>query len=135
MYLARSRNGLTFSDPEKLGTGSWQLNACPMDGGGLAVFQNRVVTAWRREKEIFLTSPGEEEVGVGEGKDVAVAAGKSGLYAVWSTPSGVKALAPGEKEPLTLAPAGAFPNVIGLPSGGALAAWEAEGSIVIEQVP
>jgi hypothetical protein len=34
MYLARSRDGLGFSNPEKLGMGSWPLNACPMDGVG-----------------------------------------------------------------------------------------------------
>ena len=38
MYLARSRDGVTFSKPEKLGTGTWQINACPMDGGGLVDF-------------------------------------------------------------------------------------------------
>src|ERR1700736_2251159 len=91
MYLARSQDGLTFSKPEKLGTGTWQLNACPMDGGGLAIVQNRVVTAWRRDHEIFLASPGEKEVRIGEGVDVAIAAGQVGVFAVWSTPTGVRA--------------------------------------------
>jgi hypothetical protein len=42
MYLVRSRDGLTFSKPEKLGSGTWKLNACPMDGGGLAASQERL---------------------------------------------------------------------------------------------
>ena len=38
MYLTRSRDGVAFSKPEKLGTGTWPLNACPMDGGGIGNF-------------------------------------------------------------------------------------------------
>lgn len=79
MYLTRSRDGVAFSKPEKLGTGTWQLNACPMDGGGLVISQERVVSAWRRDHEIFLASPGEREVGIGEGVDVAIAAAP-GVY-------------------------------------------------------
>jgi hypothetical protein len=40
MYLAHSEdNGQTFSQAVKLGRGTWPLNACPMDGGGLATGQ------------------------------------------------------------------------------------------------
>jgi hypothetical protein len=135
MYLARSRDGVNFSKAEKLGTGTWQLNACPMDGGGIAISQNRIVTAWRREHEIFLATPGEEEVGIAEGVDVAIAAAADGVYAIWSTPTGVRALLPGKKEPVALAPRGAFPNIVVLPNGHALAAWENDGKIQIQAVP
>jgi BNR repeat protein len=135
MYLARSRDGLEFGRPEKLGTGTWPLNACPMDGGGIAIAGGRVVTAWRREREIFLASPGEKEISAGEGIDVAVAAGTAGIYAVWSGPGGVKALTPGAKESLVLAPKGGFPSVAGLPGGRALAAWETDGRIVVQAIP
>jgi hypothetical protein len=135
MYLARSPDGVTFSKPEKLGTGTWQLNACPMDGGGLVISQNRIVTAWRRDHEIFLASPGEKEVGIAEGVDVAIAAAPDGVYAVWSTPTGVRALLPGKKESIALAPRGKFPNIVALPNGHTLAAWEDEGKIQIQPVP
>jgi hypothetical protein len=69
MYLARSRDGITFSKPEKLGTGTWKLNACPMDGGALALLNNRVVTVWRRGHDIFLASPGEKEERFGTGRN------------------------------------------------------------------
>ena len=134
MYLARSQDGTTFSKPEKLGTGTWKLNACPMDGGGLALLHNRIVTAWRREREIFLASPGVQEVPLAEGTDVAIATGESGLFAVWSSPAGIRALTPGQKGPVALTAKGSFPNVIVLPSGEALAAWEEEGKIVIRQI-
>ena len=134
LYLALSGDGITFSRPAKLGTGTWRLNACPMDGGGLAVFGVRVVTAWRREHEIFLASPGAAEVPIEEGVDVAVAAGEAGTYAVWSAPSGIRALVPGRKAPITVGEKGAFPSVIALADGRALAAWEDDGKIVIRQL-
>lgn len=134
MYLTRSGDGISFSKPERLGMESWQLNACPMDGGGLAVSQSGIVTAWRREREIFLARPGEKEVGIGEGIDVAIAAAPNGVYAVWSGPGGVRVLAPGKKEPLLLAPQGTFPNIAALPNGHALVAWEDEGAIQIRDV-
>ncbi|MGA2712335.1 MAG: sialidase family protein [Bryobacteraceae bacterium] len=140
MYLARSRDGARFSNPEKLGIDTWHLNACPMDGGGIATAQNRVVTAWRREHEIFIASPGEREVGVGEGMDVAIAAAREGVYAVWSTPAGVRALLPGKlvpakQESILLAPKGALPSIVALPGGGALVAWEDDGQIGIQRIP
>lgn len=135
MYLVRSSDGITFSKPEKLGTGTWQLNACPMDGGGVVISQGRVVTAWRREHRIFLASPGEKEVGIAEGVDVAIAAGVGGVYAIWSTPTGVRALVPGKAEPIVVAPRGSFPDLVVLPTGRALAAWEDDGKIAIQLVP
>jgi hypothetical protein len=135
MYLTRSRDGAVFSKPERLGRGTWRLNACPMDGGGIAIVQNRMVTAWRRDHEIFLASPGEKEVGIGEGVDVALTAAAEGVYAIWSTPLGVRALLPGKKDSITLAPKGAFPTITALRNGHALAAWEEGGSIRIKPVP
>src|SRR5260370_1332262 len=38
MYVAHSKDGgVSFGRARKLGEGSWELNACPMDGGGLAI--------------------------------------------------------------------------------------------------
>jgi hypothetical protein len=135
MYLVRSRDGLTFSKPEKLGSGTWKLNACPMDGGGLATSQEKIISAWRRDHEIFLASPGEKEVPLAEGIDVAIAPGQRGVLAIWSTPAGIRALVPGLETPVALAQKGSFPNVIALPGGQGLAAWEEEGKIVVRQIP
>ena len=61
-YLLRSPDGgPAFGKPEKLGQGTWMLNACPMDGGGLAHADGRTITAWRRDLEIFLAEPGKPE--------------------------------------------------------------------------
>ncbi len=142
MYLARATDGLDFGAPEKLGKGTWKLNGCPMDGGGLVVTgasvakePQRVVTAWRREDQIFLASPGEQEVPVGRGADVSLAPAPEGVYAVWTTSDGVFALLPGEHDPVKVAPKGAYPTVIRLPDGRGLAAWESGERIVVQPLP
>ena len=44
MYMTSSTDGgATFSAGVKLGSGTWPLDACPMDGGYLAVSSNGVV--------------------------------------------------------------------------------------------
>ena len=134
MYLAASSDGDRFSAPHKLGEGTWKLNACPMDGGGIAASASGVVTAWRREHSLFLDRPGEPEAQIGEGTDVALTAGKAGAYVIWITPVGVKLLAPGDTEPRTLYSKGSFPAIAALPPGGVIAAWENDGKIIIQQV-
>ncbi|HEY0867222.1 MAG TPA: sialidase family protein [Fimbriimonas sp.] len=75
MYLASSRDGgRSFSPALKLGTGSWRLNACPMDGGSLAVdSKGRVVTVWRREDRLFTCRPGSPETEMRPGMQAWVA--------------------------------------------------------------
>jgi BNR repeat-like domain len=131
MYLARSGDGVRFSQAQKLGEGTWKLNACPMDGGGIVASANGVVTAWRREHSIFLDRPGEREREIGGGTDVAVASGKAGVYAIWSTPASVELFSPGDKSPQSLGSKGSFPAIATLPAGGAITAWEDGGRISI----
>lgn len=133
MYLATSLDGTAFSAPEKLGNGTWQLNACPMDGGGLAVSPGRVLTAWRRENDIFLAEPGRPERKVGAGRDVALALSGSRTYALWSNGSKLEAWNDGKVEEQSSA--GAFPSLCSLPEGGVLAAWEENGTIEIRRLP
>ena len=134
MYLARSSNGSAFSKSEKLGMGTWKLNACPMDGGGMAIARGKVVTAWRRDHELYLASPGEREKPIGEGTDIAISAGLQGIYAIWTTPGGIRALTPGRGGAIAISAKGSFPSIVALPTGGALAAWEDDGKINVHAV-
>src|SRR5437899_4408521 len=63
MYVARSKDGgVSFSRARKLGEGSWELNACPMDGGGLAIDpQGKLFSIWRRRDEVYLAEEGAAE--------------------------------------------------------------------------
>ncbi|HVX66382.1 MAG TPA: sialidase family protein, partial [Bryobacteraceae bacterium] len=126
LYLAHSRDGVRFSPAAKLGEGTWPLNACPMDGGGLAASQGRVFTAWRRESAIYTNEPGRPERRIGTGKDVALAAAKGRAVAVWSSGPALSMWREGGAA-RTLAPHGAYPALVALGDGTILAAWEQDG--------
>jgi len=134
-YVSTSTDGLSFGKAQKMGTGTWQLNACPMDGGGLAVDDAGLVSVWRRESRIFLARPGQPEILLGNGKDVALATGKKGVYVAWSGPDGLQVHLPGEKGSVPLHKEGAFVNLLALPDGSVLAAWENHGTLTVEQLP
>jgi len=124
MYLLRVRDGRVAGAAQKLGTATWKLDACPMDGGGIAVDHGQILTAWRRGTDIYLAHPGAKETHIGAGMDVALA----GAFAIWNhggsieTKSGVLG-------------AGTFPSVVGLPDGDVLAAWEDSGTIQVRRLP
>ncbi len=129
LYLATSTDGQRFSSAQKLGTGTWKLNACPMDGGALAVNQGKVVSAWRRDSDVYLTEGDASERKVGTGKDVALAQGKRGIYVAWTQDAAIHILSPQATTPVLIGPAGGFANLLALPDRGVLAAWEANGSV------
>ena len=133
MYLSTSRDGVTFAAPRKLGEGTWKLNACPMDGGGLAVSGAKVLTAWRRESGVFLAQPGRAERQIGAGKDIALALNGAKTYVAWVDGAKVQVWMEGKLE--QLADSGAFPSLVALPDGGALAAWEENGAIQVRRLP
>ncbi len=106
MYVAESRDGgKSFGAAQKLGRGTWMLNACPMDGGMLSVSPTGTVTTfWRRDGEIFSCQPGSEEKSLGVGQQGWVASTADGPYFVWSGErTGAIASAPGHPEQWKLA--------------------------------
>jgi hypothetical protein len=129
MYLTRSNDGVRFSKPEKLGAGTWPLNACPMDGGGLAVSAGKTVTAWRRGENVFLDEVGKPETQIGSGKDVALAVTRDRTYVIWTNGTAIEYWTGGKTE--VLSKAGAFPSLTALQDGGVLAAWEDNSGIQI----
>ncbi|MBZ5625513.1 MAG: glycoside hydrolase [Acidobacteriia bacterium] len=133
-YALRLRDGKPVSPAVKQGTGTWKLNACPMDGGGLAVRNGELVSAWRREHDLYIAEAGKPEVRIGTGQDVALAVNGKGAYAVWSTTGGIEARLPGSAAPTHLSDAGAFPSILALPDGSILAAWEETGSIATRRL-
>ena len=54
LYLATSPDGRAFSSAQKLGTGTWKLQGCPMDGGSVAFTPaGKWRAVWRREHAVF----------------------------------------------------------------------------------
>ncbi|MFP5080721.1 hypothetical protein [Pedobacter sp. JCM 36344] len=63
--------GETFSIPTKAGTGTWKLNGCPMDGGGLSINDKGLVsTSWQRNGEVFFWGENFLERRLSSGRDV-----------------------------------------------------------------
>ena len=132
MYLTSWHLNGQISNPKKLGTTSWNINACPMDGGGLGFGGGATVAAWRIDRTVYLSELGKKEVALGEGKDVALALSAIGPYVIWSGPTGIEIRRPGRDHNELLDPEGGFPTLASLPNGSVLAAWERDGAVQIK---
>lgn len=135
MFLARSNDGgRTFGEPQKLGTGSWPLRACPMDGGGVAVAAGSVATVWRREEVVYAAAAGDEEKPLGRGRNAVVAFGPDGITTAWQTPEGAIVVKRPGSDPVTVG-RGRFASLGAAPGGAGpvVLAWEDPvlGSVVL----
>jgi hypothetical protein len=70
LWMTTRPNGArAFAPAKKLGTGTWKLNACPMDGGRIVALGGRKFgSVWQRGGEVFLTSSDGAETLLGKGK-------------------------------------------------------------------
>ena len=132
MYLAESKDGVAFPSATKLGTGSWVLSACPMDGGAVAFSAAGVVSTWRREGDVFLAAGHEPERRLGAGRDPVVGQFQNRQDLAWSTSEGV-VLARDGGVPLSLG-RGRFPSLVSLPEKTVIA-WEQEGQVMVRAIP
>ncbi len=137
MYFASSTNhGKTFDKAAKIGAGTWKLNACPMDGGGVALTPDRkLVSVWRRENSIYLAQGDRAERLLEEGRNAAIAASPEGIFAAWQTKTGLHARIPGNEEPFVIDAEGEYPRLVALPGGTVLATWERKGTIQFRTLP
>jgi hypothetical protein len=130
IYLIQSVDqGYSFRQAKKQGSGSWKLNACPMDGGGLAINQSgNPEMVWRRGEKIYSTSPGipEKEIGEGRGCTIETINNKN-IYA-WSENGTVTVLKPdGTKINLGK---GSLPLIKALDNDHLICIWENEKQIL-----
>ena len=130
LYLVQSNDeGASFGSAEKLGTGSWKLNACPTDGGSLSIdASGRIATVWRREMTIYTASPGEPEVPVANGKSPMMSSRDRTIDLVWQDGENVR-LGSLRSNSSMLVDKGRLPQVIALTGGRALLAWEHGGTV------
>jgi len=138
LHVTRSRDGgRTFEPAVKLGSGTWKLEACPMDGGGVGIDpRGAVVTAWRRETELFVARPGQPEERLGTGRDPVIAVGADGTWSVaWQGDDGLMIRDARHPEPRRLTEGGQAPALLALPEGSLLAAWERGKRVFVAPVP
>lgn len=125
LYLATSRDGLSFSPAQKLGTGTWKLDGCPMDGGGLAFAPGGDwIAVWRREKAIFASEPGLPEAPVASAatQPLVAFAGETRLI-LWEA-NGTIMLRKGSDEPVVFARDAKAASIASGPLKAAIV-WEA----------
>lgn len=125
MYWARSNDGgKSFSTAEKLGTGTWQLNACPMDGGGIALPDNGTpITVWRRDKTVYRSSSSDNETRLANGSQPVVVLAHGKPVIAWSADKSVHVMPP--QGPAIVLGEGNYAALAVSPTTGAVfAVWE-----------
>jgi len=129
LYLAHSTNGgITFSPPQKLGAGTWKLNACPMDGGAVSISSTgRPLTVWRRENMLYTCRPGEQEKAVAAGRNVTATTRSENSALAWDE-GGTVWLKYNDKGPVAIGK-GQMPSVA-LFEKSAVCVWELDGQVM-----
>jgi hypothetical protein len=118
MRLARGAE--KFDAAKRSGKDSWRIAGCPMAGPAVLVHGDDVVSVWRRERDVFLAVGAAKERDLGEGTEPAVFVRDDGVHALWIAKDGALVhLAPGAKEPVTVAQNAAFPCA----AGAGVVAW------------
>jgi hypothetical protein len=139
LHLATRSGNLPFSPAVKLGTGTWKLEGCPMDGGGLAFSPGgNWLATWRREKAVFASIAESEEMPLGAdaSQPVAAYAGNTPIL-LWES-GGALMMKRGDAPPAKFADGGKFASVA---SGrdAACVVWEgtaADGkTLLFERLP
>jgi hypothetical protein len=117
MYLVTSLDqGTSFGEARRLGRTNWHLNACPMDGGMLAVNgRGEFNTVWRRDRTILSsgTKPAAETL-LGTGEQPWTSASADGFFTVWTTKrdGDLQMLKPGSTQIETLSENSSYPVVV-----------------------
>lgn len=131
MYRAHSSDGgKTFSNATKLGTVSWKLAGCPMDGGSLAVCGKKLSYAWRREGKLYFTTDFNAEYLLTESgtHPVVICAGSDFGY-VWQDQGNLFWRTADSKDRSLLAEGAAFVAAESSKDGSSVVVWEGQGGL------
>ncbi|MEO7800705.1 MAG: sialidase family protein [Ginsengibacter sp.] len=126
LYLIQSANdGQTFGEAQKLGKASWQLNGCPMDGGAIAVTNDKnIQTVWRRESKIYSALPGMPEKEIGEGRGCSLETTNKGTFYSWVENGNVVVLDPRGKK--NIVGKGIQPVIKAIDNNRLICVWESD---------
>ena len=114
---------------QKLGTGTWKLNGCPMDGGGVAIDPSGGIhTVWQREGYVYYCKPGETEMTVGKGRTCSIAGTAGNTIITMEKRDTLEAIKLPQKEIMPIG-TGSFVKPLALPGNKMLFVWEQDGLI------
>jgi hypothetical protein len=123
-YSVSNDKGKSFSPAEKSGSGTWQLNACPMDGGGLVIDEaGKVSAAWRRNGDVYYWEQNKQEQKLAAGRDVSMTRYRNLVYVVWQDKKNISIMNMKTRQ-TTLLGTGSSPKVYILANGKAICFWE-----------
>jgi hypothetical protein len=123
-YAVSTNHGKSFSDPVKSGNGTWQLNACPMDGGSLALnTSGKVSAAWRRNGDVYYWTEKQAERKLAQGRDVSMTQNQNNVYVAWQESKKISVMNVNSKQ-ITEIGNGISPRVYALDNGKAICLWE-----------
>ncbi|HXB45735.1 MAG TPA: sialidase family protein [Puia sp.] len=129
LYLIGSTDeGNHFGNAEKLGNGSWPLNGCPMDGGGIVISTRNIPqTVWRRQGKIFACEPGKPEIEIGGGSGCSIESVNGKIVYAWTENGEVVCVLPqGRKQHLGK---GALPIIKAVNNEHIICIWENEKQV------
>jgi hypothetical protein len=135
MYAITSTDrGKTFGDARKLGSGTWKLDACPMDGGALVLDQSGSISSvWRRELSVYYTSGSQAERVIGRGKNPMLSQRAGAAHIAWQDGTRIRLMAlPSGTE--SIVGEGRLPSLLTTHDGGAFVAWEKDGRVYVRKM-
>lgn len=130
LYLITSQNGgASFSPSQKLGMGTWKLNGCPMDGGGLVAKAASVATTWRREGTVYYCKPGQSEKALGQGRNSTIAGIGSDTFIGYQASDTLKLVSLKDNKTQTIG-SGEFMKLAVMPNKKIVCVWEMDNKVV-----
>jgi hypothetical protein len=129
-YIIQSKDGgATFGTAQKLGEGSWKLNGCPMDGGGLMIDNNNAIrTIWQRQGNVFSCDPGKKEILISKGRQCAIA-GINGAYYMAFISEGKLYCRKPDGKTIQLGSGESSPKLVAIDKSRTLCVWEYDSKI------
>jgi hypothetical protein len=128
MWLAvRPKGAAQFASARKLGEGTWQLNACPMDGGRIiALGRGKFAAVWQRAGEIFYSATEGSETSLGKGKQPVAVPQANGTLVFWQQGTDLVSLrrGAGTEAAKVVADGARFPVVVSRTNGDMVLAFE-----------
>ena len=84
-YTMSKDKGKSFSPPQKLGSGTWKINGCPMDGGGFTSLGNdEIISAWQREGMVYTATSDLSEQLIGAGRAPSISGNRDNYSLVYT---------------------------------------------------
>jgi hypothetical protein len=133
-YMTSSTNGgQDFTKPQKLGRGTWKLEGCPMDGGGLLLDEQHTVhTVWQREGKIYYAKPGGKEEQIGKGRNCRIS-GTTEPVITWNDGTDLK-LKNLHTSEVQVVGKGSYLESVELADKGRLLVWEHEKQVFYKKI-